>query len=99
MGKTRMVTRTVNTLMVTVMAVNLETAEVETRTVEIVGNSSKDEKKILSTLEKDKSILGETIKAVKVIDVTPIETIYGMSEQEFITIAKRMDEKRHIIEE
>lgn len=97
MGK-KMITRTVISSVVSLMTVNLESAEVENKVIELSGQF-KNEKQILSTLEKDKTLLGETIKPVQVLVVEPKETIYGMTEQEFITLAKPMDAKRHIIED
>lgn len=98
MANKKMVTRTVISSVVTLMTVNLETAEVENKEIELSGQF-KNEKQILCVLEKNQSLLGETIKPVQVLDVKPNETIYGMSEQEFITLAKPMDKKRHFIED
>lgn len=98
MANKKMVTRTVISSVVTLMTVNLETAEVENKEIELSGQF-KNEKQILSVLEKNKTLLGEAIKAVQVLEVNPKETIYGMTEQEFIATAKPMDAKRHIIED
>lgn len=98
MGKTRMVTRTVVSTVASLMVVNLETAEVQNESVELSG-TFKNNDAILKALEKDKTILGNSIKPVQVLESKPKETIYGMSEQEFISCAKPMDEKRHIIED
>ena len=68
MGNKKMITRTVTSSMVTLMVVNLETAEVENKVVELSGQF-KNEKQILSYLEKDKTLLGETIKPVQVLSV------------------------------
>ena len=98
MGNVKMITRTVTSSVITLMTVNLETAEVENKEIELSGNF-KNEKQIISVLEKDKDLLGETIKPVQVLDIKAKETIYGMTEQEFIATAKPMNKKRHFIED
>ena len=45
-----------------------------------------DEKHMLKAVEK--VINSDTVKAVHIVDSTVKETLYGMSEQDFITFAK-----------
>lgn len=97
MARERMVTRTITTTEVSLMVVNTKTAEVETHTYQL-SSTYKDEKAILKAIEK-RNILPADCKAVQVLSTKESETIYGMSEQTFMTLASVMDEDRHFVDE
>lgn len=96
MARERMVTRTITSTEVSIMLVNLETAEVENKTLEL-GGTFKDEKAIEKAIEK-RGVLPSTQKCVQIISSKQNEKIYGMSEQEFMEYAYILDENRHIPE-
>lgn len=85
MARERMVTRTVNLTVAEVMTVNTTTAEVLTVTVEVSGGLSTD-KEIFKAVKAAHET--DDVKCVKVMSVTAKEVLYGMSEAEFIRLAK-----------
>lgn len=89
MARERMVTRTVVTTMVDVLVINIETAETATKSFVLTQNMVKDEKTMLNNsqamLEKE---CGEMWKTVAVKNVKEKETLYGMTEQDFLKYAK-----------
>lgn len=85
MARERMVTRTVFLNVAEVMTVNTTTAEVRNITVEIGGGLSTD-KDILKAIKKSHET--DTLKVVTLVSVTAKEVLYGMSESEFIRLAK-----------
>jgi len=87
MARERMITRTVTEVTAKVMCVNVETAQVEVVTHVLSGNYE-DDNQILKTLKK----LHETdnYKLIKVEEVETNEKLYGMTEQQFIELAKEL---------
>lgn len=87
MARERMITRTVTEVTAKVMCVNVETAQVEVVTHVLSGNYE-DNNQILKTLKK----LHETdnYKLIKVEEVETKEKLYGMTEQQFIELAKEL---------
>lgn len=89
MARERMVTRTVVTTMVDVLVINIETAETAIKGFVLTQNMVKDEKTMLNNsqamLEKE---CGEMWKAVAIKNAKEEETLYGMSEQDFLKFAK-----------
>lgn len=89
MARERMVTRTVVTTMVDVLVININTAETGTKTFVLTQNMVKDEKTMLNNaqvmLENE---CGETWKAVAIKNIKEEETLYGMTEQDFMKYAK-----------
>lgn len=85
MSRERMITRTVVTVNYEIMVVNMETKTVENITVSIPsGDTLTDkarEKAIKASIPEGKTF-------VSVISETTTETLYGMSEAEFIRLAK-----------
>lgn len=80
-----MVTRTITTTKVNVMCLDIETGE-PCNKITVVPRTYKDDETLL---KKVKEVLEtETLKAVYVVSKEEIETLYGMSEQEFIEYAK-----------
>lgn len=84
-----MVTRTVITTMVDVLVININTAETGTKTFVLTQNMVKDEKTMLNNaqvmLENE---CGEMWKAVAIKNIKEEETLYGMTEQDFMKYAK-----------
>lgn len=85
MARERMVTRTVNLTVAEVMTVNTTTAEVQTVTVEVSGGLSTD-KEIMRAVKAAHET--EDVKCVKLMNVSVKEVLYGMTEAEFIRLAK-----------
>lgn len=87
MARERMITRTVTEVTVKVMCVNVETAQVEVVTHVLSGNYE-DDNQILKTLKKLHET--ENYKLIKVEEVETNEKLYGMTEQQFIELAKEL---------
>lgn len=89
MARERMVTRTVITTMVDVLVININTADTGTKTFVLTQNMVKDEKTMLNNaqvmLENE---CGEMWKAVAIKNIKEEETLYGMTEQDFMKYAK-----------
>jgi hypothetical protein len=85
MARVPMVTRTITTTKVNVMCLDIETGE-PCNKITVVPRTYKDDETLL---KKVKEVLEtETLKPVHVVSKEEIETLYGMSEQEFIEHAK-----------
>lgn len=85
MARIPMVTRTIVATKVNVMCLNLQTGEPCNKVVTVPRTYKDDEalmKKVRPLLET------ETLKVVHIVDKEEIETLYGMTEQEFIQYAK-----------
>lgn len=81
MARTPQVTRTITTTQVTIMGVEVNTAEVTNKTF-TVPRTYKDDEKLLKAVKA----VAETdaYKVVSIVDKQVQETLYGMTEQEFI---------------
>lgn len=79
------VTRTLKTTRATVMCIDLTTQETFTQDVVLI-RSYKDERQILK--QASKQLNSDTVRAVYVVKYHVEETLYGMTEQEFIKVAK-----------
>ena len=85
MARVPMVTRTISTTKVNVMCLDIETGEPCNKSV-VVPRTYKDDEKLL---KKVKEVLEtETLKPVHIVDKEEIETLYGMTEQNFIEHSK-----------
>ena len=85
MARLPMVTRTITTTKVNVLCLDVERAEPCNKVVTI-PRTYKDEETIL---KKVKPLLEtETLKVVYVVDTKTEETLYGMTEQEFVELAQ-----------
>lgn len=81
MARTPMVTRTIITTMANVLCLNIEQGEPFNKVVE-VPRTYKTEEELLN---KVKSVADtDTEKCVHIVAKEEIETLYGMTEQEFI---------------
>lgn len=85
MAREPMVTRTITATKITALCLNIETAEPFNKEVTLSG-TFKDEKSMMKAAEK--LLNTETEKAVHIVSSEEIETLYGMTEQEFIQKAK-----------
>ena len=85
MARVPMVTRTITTTKVNVMCLDIETGE-PCNKITVVPRTYKDDETLL---KKVKEVLEtETLKPVHVVGKEEIETLYGMTEQEFIEHAE-----------
>ena len=85
MARVPMVTRTITATKTVVLCLNIETAEPFNKEVTISG-TFKDEKSMMKAAEK--LLNTETEKTVHIVSSEEIETLYGMTEQEFIQKAQ-----------
>ena len=83
MKKERMITRTIKSTEITIMAVNTTNASVFDKVITVVG-----EYDMSNALEVARENDTETEKAVMVKACTVNETLYGVPESEFLKIAK-----------
>lgn len=85
MARLPMVTRTITTTKVNVLCLDIEQAEPCNKVITI-PRTYKDEETIL---KKVKPLLEtESLKVVHVVDTETEETLYGMTEQEFVELAR-----------
>ena len=87
MSRERFVTRTIKENNVTVLGMNLETCEAETRTLLISGEYD-DFLKVAQTLYND-----DTFTVVKIMNVKSEDVIYKMREIDFINHATRVTDR------
>ena len=85
-----MVTRTITTTKANVMCVDIEAGEPFNKEV-AVPRAYKDNESLLKTVKP--IVETETVKAVHIVDKTEIETLYGMTEQDFIEHATVLPER------
>jgi hypothetical protein len=85
MARVPQVTRTIPTTSVTIFCVNTEDRSTFEQNITL-PRTYKDDVKLMKAVEK--VLEGEPIKAVSIISSEVHETLYGMTEQEFITHAK-----------
>lgn len=97
MARIPMVTRTITTTKVSVLCLDVQTVEPFNKEV-ILPRTFKDDKKLFMKVEE--LVNNDDVKAVHIVAKEEVETLYGMSEQEFIENAKVLDpETRKQIEE
>lgn len=90
MARVPMVTRTITTTKVNVMCLDVEMGEPCNRLVTVQGTYKDDEaimKKIRPLIETD------TLKCVHIVEKEEIDTLYGMSVQDFIEKAEVLPER------
>ena len=85
MARTPMVTRTIVTTKAIIMCLDVEAGEPFNKEVTL-PRTYKDEKALLKKVRP--MVETDTIKAVHVVDTEEVETLYGMTEQEFIENAQ-----------
>lgn len=91
MARAPQVTRTIQTTHCTILCMDIENREPCNRTV-ILPRTYKDENAMLKAAKK--VIESDTLKCVQVVDHCVQETLYGMSEQDFITHATIMPPRK-----
>ena len=97
MARIPMVTRTITTTKVSVLCLDVQTVEPFNKEV-ILPRTFKDDKKLFKKVEE--LVNNDDVRAVHIVAKEEVETLYGMSEQEFIENAKVLDpETRKQIEE
>lgn len=85
MARIPMVTRTITTTKVNVMCLDVQVGEPCNKVI-TVPRTYKDDEALLKKVRP--LIETESIKPVHIVDKEEIETLYGMTEQEFIEHAK-----------
>lgn len=88
MARKPMVTRTIITTQVNVLCLDITSAEPFNKEV-ILPRTYKDDKKLLKKVEE--VVNTDDVKAVHIVDKTEVETLYGMTEQDFIDNAVVLD--------
>ena len=84
MARIPMVTRTIQTTTANVLCLNIKEGEPFNKEV-VIPRTYKDEKSMMKVVEK--IINTEDVKAVHIVHTEVNETLYGMTEQEFIANA------------
>lgn len=83
MARTKMVTRTIVTTKCVALCINVQTAEPYNQDFTLAG-AYEDEKKLLKELKKYED---DDHKIVHIVDTEQVETLYGMTEEDFIKYA------------
>lgn len=91
MAKEAMITRTIITTEAVIMTVDLTTQEVADLTITL-PRTYKDDNALLKQAEKTEALAGK--KAVLVKSSTTVETLYGMTESDFIAHAEVQDDTK-----
>ena len=91
MARKPMVTRTIVTTKANVLCMDLKKVEPFNKEV-VLPRTYKDDKKLLKAVEE--VVNTDEVKAVHVVAKEEVETLYGMSEQDFISNAKVLDPKK-----
>lgn len=89
MKKERMITRTIKMAEVRVMTVDTATADVRVYFYNI--EPQENEEKYLKALKKEHET--DTLKLVKIEAINVYETLYGMSERDFIMFARVLESR------
>lgn len=85
MARIPMVTRTIQTTRANVLCLNIVQGEPFNKSV-VLPRTYKDDKAMMKNVEK--MVNTDEVKAVHIVDSVVEETLYGMTEQEFINVAK-----------
>lgn len=93
MARVPMVTRTVTTTTVNAMCVDTTKGEVCNRTTTLPRTYNDDAKLLKKVKEQLETA---ELKVVQIVDKTENETLYGMSEQDFINSAKILTDRNHL---
>lgn len=88
MARKAMVTRTINTTQATVLCMDLTTSQ-PVEKILTLPRTYKNNKDLMKAVEV--AIADDTIKAVHVKNTEVVETLYGMTEQDFINSAIKLD--------
>lgn len=88
MARKPMVTRTITTTKVNALCLEVVKCEPCNKVVTLSG-TFKDEKAILKATKE--LLETDTLKVVHIVDTEEVETLYGMSEQDFVEKAEILD--------
>lgn len=88
MARKPMVTRTITTTKANVLCMDIQTAEPFNKVVTL-PRTYKDDKTLMKKVQE--VVETDTVKAVHIVDKEELETLYGMTEQEFIQKAVVLD--------
>ena len=88
MARKPMVTRTITTTKANVLCMDIQTAEAFNKVVTL-PRTYKDDKTLMIKVQE--VVETDTVKAVHIVDKEEVETLYGMTEQEFIQNAVVLD--------
>lgn len=91
MARIPMVTRTIQTTTANVLCLNIKEGEPFNKEV-VLPRTYKDEKSMMKVVEK--LINTEDVKAVHIVHTDVNETLYGMTEQEFIAAARVLPDRK-----
>ena len=87
MARKPIVSRTIATTEVVALCINLQTEETFNKKFTLSG-TYKDDKALLKALQKQDT---DEVKTVHVADSKQVENLYGMAEEEFISLADKLD--------
>lgn len=96
MARTRVVTRSIKVTEIKALCMDLVNQTAVSQTFYLTGDSYEQDK-ALKTLQKSKN--NETLAVVAIQTMDEHEEIYGMLEEEFLKVAKRMTEDRKFVED
>lgn len=88
MARKPMVTRTITTTQVTALCMDIHKCEPCNITV-VLPRTFKDEEKLLKAVRAQ--VDNDDVKVVHIVDKQEVETLYGMTEQDFIKGAVKLD--------
>ena len=91
MARIPMVTRTIQTTTANVLCLNIKEGEPFNKEV-VLPRTYKDEKSMMKVVEK--LINTDDVKAVHIVNNEVNETLYGMTEQEFIAAARVLPDRK-----
>lgn len=91
MARIPMVTRTIQTTTANVLCLNIKEGEPFNKEV-VLPRTYKDEKSMMKVVEK--LINTDDVKAVHIVHTDVNETLYGMTEQEFIAVARVLPDRK-----
>ena len=86
----RMVTRTINATVATVLCMDIVNASATTKEIEISG-TYKNDSDLLKTLKKKYDTIDFVVVAIQKTETK--EKLYGMTETDFMKYAKEMDSR------
>jgi LytS/YehU family sensor histidine kinase len=88
MARKPMVTRTITTTKASVLCMDIQSAEPFNKVITL-PRTYKDDKTLMKRVQE--VVETDNIKAVHIVDKEEVETLYGMTEQEFIEKAVVLD--------
>lgn len=91
MARIPMVTRTIQTTTANVLCLNIKEGEPFNKEV-VLPRTYKDEKSMMKVVEQ--LINTDDVKAVHIVHTEVNETLYGMTEQEFIASARVLPDRK-----